>query len=323
MASSEEGKDAEYYQDVADEAQEYADKAQEEANIACDLYYEAKDDDSKIPDGKTLDDLKKDCFDKREMADTEQALADKKQALADKKQREEEQKKVEEAEEERDKEVHIAEGDGIDKEDWTELNPLDSDTANLSSWNWFEPYKSYKYKVFFVPTLLDWCGYGKNKNKEHKAGILGTLGNKALITEANLTLGFNKITGISNETPAYAYNEGGENRYGNTFPMHTGAGDVTFSHGATRASTMGFLRNMVAGSRGQYCSSQFSMLIFMYGKGIPQIWFLKDVWPIKIEIGGYSTDRDDKDNIIIESLTVSVERAELDAIRAMNMMPWR
>ena len=221
-------------------------------------------------------------------ADRQQSIADKKQERADKETKEEEETEAEE----------------------------DSSTSGKGVWSPFEPYKSYKYKAIFIPTSL----ISSIKNLSTDA-LEESMMNTTIITSANLLLGFNKISTISNETIAYSYNEGGENAYGNTFPMHAGAGDVVLSHGATRMPIMGLLRNMIAGSFGDYWTAQFSLLIFMYGKGlshIPQIWVLKDVWPTKIEVGGFSTEKESIGDIIIESLTVSVERAELGLIRGLN-----
>ncbi len=284
MADSEEG--PEELQKKADKAQDEADKAQEEADTACNLYHEAKDDSSIIPKGETLDSLKKDCFDKQEIADKEQIIADKKQKKAD--------KALDDSE-------HVATLDATSH-------------INIKGFVPFEPYKAYKYRVLFVPISI--TNFLKKRSPED---IGKSRLNTIILLGANAVLGFNEIKGISNETPAYSYNEGGENVFGNTFPMHTGAGDVTLSHGATRMPTMSLIRNMVSGSKDSICEfAQFHLIIFMYGKGLPQFWVLRNVWPTKIEIGGFSTDKKDKDNVIIESLTVSVERAEIEVVAITN-----
>ncbi len=295
-------KEADDAQNKADEAQDRADEAQEKADEAQQKADEETDPEKKEKLQQEANELQKKADEAQQEANEKQSLADKKDARATK----EENKEIEEEKEK-------------NKERNENLHKILTPMTLLKKIN--EPYLKYRYKVFFVPGL-SWCKY-KVPNKKGKRG---TLTNKAIITAANLVLGFNEISTIYNETTAYAYQEGGENSYGNTFPEYTGAGDVTFKHGATRESSMALIRNMIAGSTGRYCSSLFSLLIFMYSKKIvyptiPQIWVLKDVWPTKIEIGGFSTNDigdKDEDNIVIESLTVSVERAELDVIRAMN-----
>ena len=235
----------------------------------------------------------KECKKKQELADTKQKIADDKQNKEQKKEDREQKKEDEEF----DNSEHVATWDATSH-------------INIKGFVPFEPYKAYKYRVLFAPISVT-----NGSMDDIKKSKLNT----AILLGANAVLGFNEIKGISNETPAYSYNEGGENIFGNTFPMHTGAGDVTLSHGATRMPTMSLIRNMVSGSKDSICEfAQFHLIIFMYGKGLPQFWVLRNVWPTKIEIGGFSTDKKDKDNVIIESLTVSVERAEVEAVAITN-----
>ena len=302
----EEGKDAEYYQDVADNAhdeaievcgtvsditeQDFKDKEKRKNELEAKKNKTEKEEEE-LTNLQTKTSNYEECKEKQEIADKKQKIATSEQDKED--------RELDKENKELDNSDRFAE-DNI----WEGASDLEI------GWSPFEPYKAYKYRVFFVPISLT------NGSMED---IKKSKFNTAILLGANAVLGFNKIEGILNETPAYAYNEGGENAFGNTFPMHTGAGDVTLSHGATRMPTMSLIRNMVAGSKDSiYEFAQFHLIIFMYGKGLPQFWVLRNVWPTKIEIGGFSTDNASSGDVIIESLTVSVERAEVEAVAITN-----
>ena len=157
----------------------------------------------------------------------------------------------------------------------------------------YEPVLSYQFKVFLVPTATD------KKNE-------------SLIKNSNDALGFNEISMGTNETEVYEYREGGENSFVHSFPSVTKAGNLILSHGLSSDSTIGLLRKMITNAEGKYEAGTFSMAIgmFSYPNSSPTFWYFTDVWPVKMEIGGFDTKS--KNSVMIERLELVVKRAELE-----------
>lgn len=157
----------------------------------------------------------------------------------------------------------------------------------------YEPVLSYQFKVFLVPTATD------KKNE-------------SLIKNANDALGFNEISMGSNETEVYEYREGGENNFVYSFPSVTKSGNLVLSHGLSSDSTIGLLRKMITDAEGKYEAGMFSMAIgmFSYPSTSPTFWYFTDVWPVKMEIGGFDTKS--KNSVMIERLELVVKKAELN-----------
>jgi len=260
-------------------AQKEADKAQEEADRAED---EAKK-------AEIVAKIEKDPIKKKEL---EQVAIDKKK-IAEEKHRETIS---------RDNKLKIVKKISQEKPQKKERSKKTIDkTIKEKNYSFIEPFKAYKYKVLFVPV---WNYLSKNKSKRDE------------ILNSKDVLGFNSVSDISNTTEEEPYNEGGENSYKYTFPKSTSAGEVTFSHGATSKSTIGRIRNIISGTKEEYYNAQFSILVIMYHKTEPTVWILKNVWPKEIKLSGFSTEN--SGNIIIESLTVSVQKAELETILEKN-----
>ncbi|MBN2825964.1 MAG: phage tail protein [Campylobacterales bacterium] len=188
-----------------------------------------------------------------------------------------------------------------------------------------DPVLSFQYRVVFLPAAVTNIGKSSVAKPSPMGGLMAT-GADALVAAANLVLGFNQISEVSLETEVETYREGGQNNLLHSFPNGTSAGSITLSHGLSRTSVAALLNNLIAGSDGSdFHEGQFALIIAYFQKmpipftgyalPLPTFWYFTDVWPSKIEIasaGGSSSE------VLIESLTLTVKKAELDFIKLGN-----
>ncbi|MBN2824210.1 MAG: phage tail protein [Campylobacterales bacterium] len=185
-----------------------------------------------------------------------------------------------------------------------------------------DPVLNFQYRVVFLPAAI--TNIGKSIVAKPSGGMMVT-GADALVAAANLVLGFNQISEVSLETEVETYREGGQNNLLHSFPNGTSAGSITLSHGLSRTSVAALLNDLIAGSSGDFYKGQFALIIAYFQKmpipftgyalPLPTFWYFTDVWPSKIEVasaGGSSGE------VLIESLTLTIKKAELDFIKLKN-----
>ena len=122
------------------------------------------------------------------------------------------------------------------------------------------------------------------------------------------TMGFSKISELSNETETMPYSEGGLNNRIHKLPMTTSYGNITLEHGLSLDDTLYDWRQEVLD--GKMVDALRSGSIKVYAQNnLTSIWHFYGAWPSKLVVSGLDASARNGE-VIVESVELVVERFE-------------
>ena len=120
------------------------------------------------------------------------------------------------------------------------------------------------------------------------------------------TLGFSKVSEISDETEVFTYKEGGLNSFTHKLPNGTTCTNITLEHGLSLDDTLYKWREAVIS--GDIDEALKSGTIKIYSENnASTIWEFHGAWPSKLTISGLDASAGE---VVVESVELVVERLE-------------
>lgn len=120
------------------------------------------------------------------------------------------------------------------------------------------------------------------------------------------SMGFSKVTELSNETEVFTYKEGGLNSISHKLPNGSSTSNITLEHGLALDDTLYEWRESVI--NGDLDDALKSGSIKIYSEsGSSTIWYFDGAWPCKLNVSGLDAGNGD---VVVESVELVIERLE-------------
>lgn len=120
------------------------------------------------------------------------------------------------------------------------------------------------------------------------------------------TLGFSKVSEISNETEIFTYKEGGLNSVAHKLPNGSSTSNIVLEHGLGLDDTLYEWREAVINGDLDDALKSGSIKIYSEGEA-STIWYFDGAWPCKLTTSSLEANGGE---VVIESVELVVERLE-------------
>ena len=123
------------------------------------------------------------------------------------------------------------------------------------------------------------------------------------------SMGFSKISELSNETSVFKYKEGGMNSSEHKLPQTTEYSNIVLEHGLSLDNTLyEWRQNVIDGHIDDALKNGY---IEVYTKNsLSSIWYFYGAWPSKMTISSLDASASGSGEVIVESVELVVDRFE-------------
>lgn len=123
------------------------------------------------------------------------------------------------------------------------------------------------------------------------------------------SMGFSKVSEISNETSVISYREGGLNNFEHKLPDSTTFSNITLEHGLSLNQTLYEWRQDVID--GNFEEAMKDGTIEVYNQNtLASIWYFYAAWPSKLVVSSLDASASGSGEVLIESVELVVESFE-------------
>ena len=123
------------------------------------------------------------------------------------------------------------------------------------------------------------------------------------------SMGFSKVSEISNETSVISYREGGLNNFEHKLPDSTTFSNITLEHGLSLNQALYEWRQDVID--GNFEEAMKDGTIEVYNQNtLASIWYFYAAWPSKLVVSSLDASASGSGEVLIESVELVVESFE-------------
>ena len=122
-----------------------------------------------------------------------------------------------------------------------------------------------------------------------------------------ITMGFSKVSVLSNETEVFPYKEGGLNSKVHKLPSQTSYENITLEHGLSLDNTLSLWREHVL--KGNMSDAFKNGSIKVYSQNLlKSTWYFYGAWPSKLTVS--ELDASGNGAVVVESVELVIESFE-------------